>query len=146
MAQVPSQNRSDDAGESSPSRKVRRYLYLSLALGVIIAAGLYWLSASRSTRPEASDAWRLGRPDVRAQLAWLEAAAREGQDRAQVSRFEFLVRDAFDRLLETPEGAALAAEAEPLLQELQASVSRGEEIAGIVAHLDQLLEPENVGD
>lgn len=145
MAQPPSSNRSDQAGESSPPRIVRRYLYLSLALGVI-AAGLYWVSASRSTSPEGSDAWRLGRPEVRAQLAWLEAAAREGQDQAQVSRFGFIVRDAFEQLLETPEGAALAAEAEPLLQALQASVSRGEELAGIIAHLDQLLEPEKDGN
>lgn len=136
----PPQPRFADALRRALSSKARRLLYLTFALALSLGAGLYWLSVPKVPTP-VSDAWQRERPALRAQLVWLETAARESDNPAQVLRYSLITGADFERLLATSEGATLSEDALPLLQTLQSKLARGDDISGVVAGLDALLRP-----
>ena len=125
----------------TPKRRIWSGVLLLVAIASVFAIPFFIRdNPSEDNQQLALEAWQKRRPEIRAQLSWLESAIQEGHEQNQVNRIYVIIYDALKESLTESALKDKWTELEPALNKLGDKIrASDQEASELIQELKQAL-------
>ena len=125
----------------TPKRRIWTGILLVVVIAAVFAVPFFIRdNPSENSQQLAIEEWQKRRPEIRAQLSWLESAIQEGHEQNQVNRIYVIIYDALKESLSESALKDRWTELEPKINELGNKIrASDQEASELIQELKQAL-------